>query len=237
MSKPRNLCLIPAKGGSTRLRQKNIRHLGGQPLIQWAYASAQESGVCDRIILSTESEEVARVARGLGLDVPFMRPEHLAKDPAGVVDVALHALDVLAEQGEQYERITLLLPTCPFRTSAHIREAYELFDQRNGQFLMSVSPFSHTPFAAQQVDEAGHLVPVFPEHVGKRSQQMPSAYRPNGAIHVLDVQAFQQARSYYAQPLIPYIMPIEASVDIDDAFDLFMAEQMLKGVSDTIPKV
>lgn len=225
-SKARVLCLIPAKGGSTRLPRKNILPLGDKPLIAWTLKAARDSGIMQRIVVSTEDEEVAQIARQWGAEVPFSRPDDLARDPAGVVQVGLHCLQELRRQGEEYNVLIILLPTCPFRTAQDIRDAYELFQQKQGRFLMSVAEYPHTPFAALMLDE-GHLSPYFPQYSGKKSQEMPLAYRPNGAIHILDVPAFEQAKSYYAQPLLAFPMPAERSVDIDNAFDLAIARCML----------
>lgn len=225
----KTLCLIPAKGGSTRLARKNVVPLGGKPLLGWAIDAAVESGLMDRIIVSTEDEQIAAVARFLGAEVPFMRPAHLARDPAGVVDVALHALAALREQGAEYQILVILLPTCPFRTAEDILASCELFQRTGASFLMSVSRFDHTPFAALRLDSEHRLQPYFPEYIGKRSQQMPVAFRCNGAIHVLDVTAFERERSYYAEPLIGYEMPWRRSIDIDTEHDLRFAESLLPG--------
>jgi CMP-N-acetylneuraminic acid synthetase len=227
MDKRKKLCLIPAKGGSTRLARKNILPLGGKPLLGWAIASAVQSGLMDRIVVSTEDDQVAEIARSLGAEVPFMRPLHLARDPAGVVDVALHALAELRDRGEEYQILVILLPTCPFRTADDIRKACELFRETGASFLMSVSLFDHTPFAALSLDGDHLLRPFFPEYVGRKSQDMPEAYRANGAIHVLEVAAFERERSYYAQPLIGYEMPWQRSIDIDTEHDLRFAESLL----------
>ena len=105
------LGLIPAKRGSTRLPEKNIRPLAGKPLLHWTMDTARESGVIDRLIVSTEDEAVATVARARGAEVPFLRPPELARDPAGVVDVALHALQAMRELGAEFRTLIILLPT------------------------------------------------------------------------------------------------------------------------------
>ncbi len=224
----RVLGFIPAKGGSTRLRRKNVAMLDGKTLLERAVECAFDSGVVDRIVVSTEDQQIAEAARQCGADVPFLRPEHLARDPAGVVDVALHLLQGLREQGDEYHTLIILLPTSPLRTAADVHGAYNYFVNNNGQFLMSVSAFEHTPFAALRITQTGLLEPFFPEHIGKKSQEMPTAYRPNGAIHVLDIASFERERSYYAQPLLAYEMPIERSVDIDNATDLLYAEALIR---------
>ena len=221
------LVLIPAKGGSTRLPRKNIRLLGGRPLIAWAIESAYSAAIPAHIVVSTEDEEIAAVARDCGAEVPFLRPDELSRDPAGVVDVALHALDWFASNERHFKTLVILLPTCPFRSAQDINGALALFGSANAQFLMSVSKYDHTPFAAMRLDGNSLLMPFFEQYVGRKSQELPAAYRPNGAIHILDVEAFRRTRSYFSQPLIGYVMPWHRSIDIDSASDLRFAESLL----------
>lgn len=223
----RTLGLIPAKGGSQRLARKNILPLGGRPLLDWAFAAARDSGVIDRLVVSTEDAEIAEVAKRLGAEVPFLRPMELARDPAGVVDVALHALATLREQGDVFDTLVILLPTCPLRSADDVAGAVRLFRERDGRFLMSVTRSDHNPFNAMTLDPEGRLQPCFPDWVGRKPGTLPSTYRANGAIHVLDVAAFEAAKSYYAQPLLAYVMPPERSVDIDDRIGLRLAEAVL----------
>ena len=226
----RVLGLLPAKGGSQRLAKKNIRELAGRSLLAWTADSLRESGVSDRLVVSTEDPEVAQAARDIGLEVPFLRPAELARDPAGVVDVALHALEALAALGESFTTLVIALPTCPLRQAEDIRGAYDLFIQRDRPFVMSVSEFEHTPLAALGIADDGHLEPYLPQYFGRKSQEMPAAYRPNGAVHVLDVAKFRAARSYFGDPLVGYVMPRERSFDIDTEEDLRAAEIYLSGV-------
>ncbi len=222
------LGMIPAKGGSRRLARKNILPLGGKPLLQWAVDAALASGVLDRLIVSTEDEEIAGVARELGAEVPFLRPAHLAKDPYGVVDVGLHALAALKEAGQSYATLVILLPTCPLRTAEDIVNAYRQFNETGAESLMSVALCGHTPFTALKL-EGDRLTYWFPEYLGAKPGGLPPAYRPNGAIHVLNVAAFERNKSYTAQPLTGYLMPPERSVDVDTSQDLALAEVMLAG--------
>ncbi|HKP95129.1 MAG TPA: acylneuraminate cytidylyltransferase family protein [Fibrobacteria bacterium] len=222
------LGLIPAKGGSQRLARKNVLPLGGKPLLQWAVDAALQSGVLDRLIVSTEDTEIAEVARKLGAEVPFLRPAHLAKDPYGVVDVGLHALETLREAGQAYHTLVILLPTCPLRTAEDIAGAYRQFREAGAESLMSVALCDHTPFTALKL-EGTRLSHWFPEYLGAKPGGLPAAYRPNGAIHVLDVESFERKKSYTAQPLMGYLMPPERSVDVDTFQDLAMAEVLLAG--------
>jgi CMP-N-acetylneuraminic acid synthetase len=221
------LCLIPAKGGSTRLPRKNVCSLGGKTLLEWTVQAARTAGTMDRIVVSTEDEEVAEIVRKLGIEVPFLRPSELARDPAGVVDVALHAISALRKQGGEYRTLVILLPTCPFRTSDDIRGAFALYQGKGASSLMSVSAYPHTPFAALKFD-GDCLMPWFPEYLGLKSQEMPAAFRANGAIHILEVSRLEREKSYYKPPVLGYVMPPERSIDIDTADDLRQAELMLE---------
>lgn len=224
------LGMIPAKGGSQRLARKNVLHLGGKSLLQWAVDAGLESGILDRLIVSTEDEEIAGIARGLGAEAPYLRPAHLAKDPYGVVDVGLHALATLREAGQEYATLVILLPTCPLRNAQDISGAFRQYRDTGAVSLMSVALFGHTPFTALKME--GHsLAYYFPEYLGAKPGGLPAAYRPNGAIHVLDVEVFERQKSYTAQPLTGYLMPPERSVDVDTAEDLALAEIILAGRS------
>lgn len=222
------LGLVAAKAGSKRFPRKNIALLRGKPLLEWTLDAARRSGVCDALAVSSEADEILDLAKTFGCDQLIKRPMELARDPAGIVDVALHALCALRAQGNIYNTIVLLAPCAPLRTAGDITEAFELYKKTAPDFVMSVSEFSHTPFSAMHINEQGSLLPVFSEYIGRKSQEMPAAYRPNGAIHVLDVKRFETERSYYVKPLRPFVMPIERSVDIDNPVDLEFAEALLR---------
>ena len=221
------LGMIPAKGGSTRLPRKNILKLGGKPMITWAGDALRQSGICDRIVVSTEDEEIAQVSRDAGFDVPFIRPSTLASDPAGVEQVALHCLEMLRKQSNEYDTLVITLPTSPFCIPEDFIKAYQVLIDKKADFLMSVSQFDHSPFAALKLTN-GTVSPWFPEYFGLKSQEMPTAYRPNGAIHILKVKAFEKTRCYTSQPLYAYKMPWPRGVDIDTYEDFALAEALIK---------
>ena len=221
------LGVVPAKGGSTRLPRKNILPLLGKPMFLWAAEALRQSGVCDRIIVSTDDRELADLAVNAGFDVPFLRPDHLAVDPAGVAQVALHLLEVLAEQGESYDELVITLPSSPLVQPQDFERAYELFSSSEMTTLLGVSEYDHTPFAALKNQE-GILVPWFEEYFGRKSQEMPKAYRPNGALHILNVERFLQTRDYLAQPLHSFELGWPNNIDVDHLSDFELAEFTLK---------
>ena len=222
------LILIPAKGGSTRLKRKNILPLAGKTLLQRAVEDAVNSGLSNDIVVSTEDKEIAELAISYGAHVPFTRPEELAIDPAGVEQVALHALDELSQQGQTYKTLMILLPTCPLRQADDLKLGYEMFVSAGGKFLMSVAEYEHSPFSAWTLNEDNTATPVFEQYYRLKSQVLPKAYRCNGAIHILDVAAFQETQCYTSSPLMTYIMPRERSFDIDTKEDLLEAEAYLE---------
>lgn len=227
MSGSRVIGLIPAKGGSKRLPRKNILTLGGKSLIQWAAEAAWASGVIDRVVLSTDDYEIADIAAGFGLDVPFMRPSDLGRDPAGVEQVALHALDQLELAGETYSELVILLPTSPLRTAKDVTGAYQAYQRLGATNLMSVTVSDHTPFTALQLSPGDRLDLVFPNEATRPTRDLPVTYRPNGAVHILDTARFRQAQSYLAPPMHAYVMPRDRGVDIDLREDLDYAEFVL----------
>lgn len=231
MSRGRILGLIPAKGGSVRVARKNLRVLGGKPLLQWAIESARDSGCLDRVIVSTEDAEAANVARACGADVPFTRPDHLARDPYGVVDVCLHALDALQAQGDTFTHLVILLPTSPFRRAQHVRDALERFRASGADFLMSVTQLD-TSLLAAHVARGAFMEPLHPEWLGRlgaraSKEELPILVKANGAVVVADVKRLRAERDYYVYPLAYYTMPSPAGLDVDTEEDLQYAQYLM----------
>ncbi len=224
------LTVIPAKIGSTRLPEKNIRKLAGKPLINYTIETAIESDVCGEIMVSTDSEKVAEIARRAGANVPFMRPCHLGRDPYGVVDVCLHVLEEYEKRNNFFDTLVILLPTSPFRSAKDIKNSLRMFTETGAEFLMSVSEFEHNPFAALVEDQFNPNImrPSFPAFVGKKRHELPDTYRANGAICIVSVSAFKKARTYYGEPLFAYKMPWHRSVDIDTENDFLFAEFLIE---------
>ncbi len=226
----KTLTIIPAKLGSTRLPQKNIRQLAGKPLILYTIEAALASGVCGEVMVSTESQKVAEIATEAGASVPFMRPEYLGKDPSGVVDVCLNVLSTYKKQGKIFEKLTILLPTSPFRGIDDIRTANELFEDSHAKFLMSVSEYEHSPYGALRAepDHKNRMIPCFPEYIGRKRHEVPQSYRANGAICIVNATAFKKAGTYYGAPLYVYEMPWYRSIDIDTEIDFNFAEFIIE---------
>lgn len=213
------LAIIPARAGSKRLPGKNMLSLQGKPLIAWTVEAARAAAVFDRIIVSTDSPELARVARDHGAETPFLRPDELASDTASSADVVLHALKSLGDY--QPEHFCLLQPTSPLRRAEHVRAAWQLLLDRQAANVVSVCECEHSPLWTNQLPPSGSLGGFMrPEHRGLRSQDLPAFYRINGAIYWLQTESFLTQRAFLLeQDSYAYVMSRDDSIDIDTRLD------------------
>ncbi len=227
---PRLLGLIPARGGSKRLPRKNLRLLGGRPLIAWTIEAALESGCLDRVIVSTDDPEIAAVACDAGAEVPFLRPAELADDRTPSLEVLLHALRTLAAEGDRYDYLVELQPTSPLRHATDIRAAVSLLKERRADAVVSVCPTEHPPEWSNTLPPDGALRDFFRPGVrGTRSQDLPTSYRLNGAIAIFDCRRLLKTESTDMDDNgFAYVMPPERSIDIDTALDLHIAQALLE---------
>jgi len=231
---PHTLAIIPARGGSKGLPRKNVRLLGGIPLIAHTIRAALRSRI-ERVVVSTDDEEIAKIAKGWGAEVPFLRPLEYAGDSSTSLSVLLHALRFLEEK-ESYaaDYVVFLQPTSPFRNARHINEALEKHLHSGKKSLISVTDVQEFhPYFMFSIDNGGNLEPLFIlENRPLRRQDLPAFYRINGAIYI-------SSRSYYDNlpedaaifdwaSLAAYVMDAPSSVDINDYLDFQKAELMLK---------
>jgi len=222
------LGLIPARGGSKGIPGKNIRLLCGKPLIQYAYEGAVASGALDRVILSTDDEDIAAVARGFGLEVPFLRPATFADDKSPMIDVAIHALNALRESGYAPDALLLLQPTSPLRRAEHIREAVRLLDGHDAVCSVVPLPQDLCPHYVMKIRPAGYLDYFLPDGARyTRRQDVPLAYRRDGTIFLTRVEVILEQRSFYGQRCVPLLLRPEESHNIDNADEWAEAERLL----------
>jgi CMP-N,N'-diacetyllegionaminic acid synthase len=221
------LAIIPARLGSKRLSKKNIRMLHGIPLLAYTINSVKNSKYVNRFIVSTEDREIAQISQSYGAEV-IMRPLELARDESSTEDVIINVLEQLRNK-EQYTPniIILLQPTSPLRTTEDINNAIKTFLNSSGDSLIGITEYDHTPYWALRI-EKGLLIPEFTKESLKRSQDLPKLYRPNGSLFITRVKTFLKNRSFYTNKIIPFIMPRERSIDIDDELDFAIAEFLLK---------
>jgi N-acylneuraminate cytidylyltransferase len=222
------LALITARGGSKRLPGKNIKPLGGKPLIVWSIDVAKNiPEICD-ILVSTDDDAIADVARNAGAIVPWLRPTELAHDEASSVDVALHALDWYKREKGEIDGLLLLQPTSPFRSRENILQGIMLFRENQDCSVIGVAPVASHPLWCFQI-ENGALIPfVNGGGLHLRSQDLPPAYMVNGSFYLVAPVALRAAKSFYGEGMVPLIMEKpEESIDIDTEWDWKVAEASL----------
>lgn len=221
------LGLILARGGSKAIPRKNIRLLAGRPLLVHTIETAGTSDEVDRLVVSTEDEEIREVANEHGAETPFWRPERLATDEACSHGAIVHALDTLQGDGYRPDVFLHLQPTSPFRTSADIRNVVEMLRDGAGA-VVSVCEPSHHPYWTKRMDETGRLHPFLQDgEIPSRRQELPEAYAINGAIYGSHVGYYRRHDGFYGPETFGYVMPKRRSVDIDDEFDWQIAEALL----------
>lgn len=221
------LAIIPARGGSKGLPGKNIKNLCGKPLIQYTIDAALQSKSISQVVISTDSDEIAKVALECGAEVPFMRPESLATDTAKSVDAFKFTVEQLEKKdGQRIEDIIILQPTSPLRTSANIDEAVKLYKNSSADSVISFCKEQHSIFWHKYLSEEGLLVDIFEDNYSKNRQEIRTTYYPNGAIYILKTFLLNED-SFYTENTYPYLMDRLQSVDIDTMEDFLWAEFLL----------
>lgn len=223
------LIIIPARGGSKGIPRKNIKPLGGKPLIYYAIDTARAITSVENICVSTDDAEIKSVVETYGLPVPFLRPDELSTDTAGTYEVLLHALDFYEKQGKHYDIVLLLQTTSPFRTAEQVKEALALYDKSQADMVVSVKECAANPYYnIFEEDKEGWL------HVSKgdgnifRRQDAPKVYEYNGAIYVMNVAKLKQTHMHKLPHRIKYVMDEHSSFDLDTMADWNMAEEIIK---------
>jgi len=228
----KTLAIITARGGSKGVPRKNLKKLGGKPLIAHTIEAAKNSDVFDRIVVTTDDAEIADVAKEYGAEVPFMRPSELAEDATPTLPVLVHALEWLKDN-ENYEpdAVMLLQPTAPLRRPEHIREAHDLFVQSGADSVVSMKevPGYHNAHWQFRVGKNGEVTIATGEHfrdIVKRRQELPKTYTRNGAIYLFKTHLLSGAEpTFYGDDVRAYIMDDASSVNIDTLADFEEAEE------------
>lgn len=220
----RVLGVIPARGGSKGVPGKNLRPLGGKPLIAWTAEAATGSSL-SQVILSTDSEEIANVGRTLGLEVPFLRPGELATDEAKSLPVLQHALRFMEEQTGKFEAIMMLQPTTPFRTTVDIDQCVQLLHDHVCDSVISVEDVgAYHPARMKYVRDGFLIDPPFAEEVENQPrQQLEPMYIRNGAVYLTRRETLLDG-SFKGRRSLAYLMPKFRSTNIDSEHDLIYAE-------------
>jgi len=218
------LAVITARGGSKGLRGKNIADLAGKPLLAWSIETARRSRYIDRLILSSEDDEIIAVAKKFGCEVPFRRPAELATDTIAADPVLIHALDHV---GETFDYFVLLQPTSPLRSTADIDGAIELCQARRAPACVSMCECAKPVEWMYRVGDDGSVSPILGEIITSRRQELPAAFVINGAVYVAEVDWYRRNRGFLSSETVAWRMPAERSIDIDTELDLIVARALL----------
>lgn len=225
----KRLAIIPARSGSKGLPDKNIRSMKGKPLMAYSIEAARDSGLFERIYVSTDSEEYKEIAEAWGAEVPFLRPESLAGDTVSSWDVVKQALEVFTEMGEDYEEIALLQPTSPLRSAEDIRKAHALMEEKKAKAVVGVCPMDHSPLWSNTLPKDGSMAGfIRPEVMQSARQALPEYYRINGAMYFIKKECLDRIESLYEDRCFAYVMPVERSADIDTIADFYLAEALFR---------
>jgi len=227
------LAIIPARGGSKGIPNKNSVDVAGKPLIQYTIEAALKSKCLDRFIISTDDKKIVKVGKNCGVKVPFMRPGELAQDDTPAIDVVLHTLDWL-KQNNSYEPdvVVYLQPTSPLRTEKHIDEAIRLYVNKHADTVVSVIevPHNFSPYKLLKLDQE-KLVDFWKEPIDfnrYQRQEVPKLYARNGpAILITKTDVIRKEKTFYGAKVLPFIMSKEVSIDIDDELDLRLVSLLL----------
>lgn len=229
------LALIPARGGSKGIPGKNIKEFNGRPLISYTIAAARRSRYVDSVVVTTDDEEIASVAREYGAEVPFMRPAELAADTSKTIDAVMHAVGAMEGLGRPYDVVVLLQPTSPLRRAEEINGAVEAFFSHGCLGLASVSEVSESPVLTRRFDRSGVLHPILPLPSTVRRQDMPRFWHVDGAVYINRADDLTSETSLNDNP-IGYAMPKLRSSDIDSIEDFLKAEEIMAELGDPLPE-
>lgn len=218
------LAIIPARGGSKGIPRKNIKLLAGKPLIGWTIDAARQACGIDRLVVSTEDEEIATVARQLGAEVPFMRPTELATDDTPGIAPVLHAI----EQLPGYDWILLLQPTSPLRSATDIEGIFDFCKTHSASSAVSVCEVSKHPYWMYQRDASDRLQPLFLDRTEiTRRQDLPPSYALTGGLYLARTDWLIEHKGFIGPETLGYVMPPERSVDLDTPHDWCWVEYLI----------
>lgn len=221
----RVLAVITARGGSKGLPRKNVLEVGGKPMVAWSVEAGRQSRYVDRLILSSDDNEIIAAARAADCEVPFKRPDSLAGDAIPIQDVLIHALDNLAET---FDYLVLLQATSPLRGAADIDGAIETCLRTGAPACVSVTTPGKPPYWMYHVDAEGRMERVVePPAEANRRQQLPPVTVLNGAVYVVRVDWFRAERTFVTGETRAWVMPPERSVDVDTRLDLIFARALM----------
>jgi len=227
----RKIAVITARGGSKRIPRKNIKEFCGKPILAYSIEAAVKSGIFDTVMVSTDDEEIAEVAKKYGAEVPFYRSEKTSGDFATTNDVLLEVIDEYEKRGEKFDILCCIYPTAPFITSEKLQEGMQLLLESGADTLIPVVDFSYPPQRAMHIVE-GNLEPVYPENLDARSQDLEKHYHDVGQFYFTKIEQYKVTKKLMLGKIVPMILSEMEVQDIDNQIDWQMAELKYKLINE-----
>lgn len=219
----KRIAIITARGGSKRIPKKNIRLFCGKPILTYSIRAALDAGIFDKVMVSTDSEEIAQIAREAGADVPFMRSDATSGDYATTAEVLLEVLAEYEKQGESFDTVCCIYPTAPFVTEQKLRDGIALLEEQDVDSVVPVVRYSYPPQRAF-VQKDGYTVLKFPEYLGARSQDLEPFFHDCGQFYCMQVKNFKEKKQIFTDRMLSIEMPETEVQDIDNETDWKLAE-------------
>ncbi|WP_246943862.1 cytidylyltransferase domain-containing protein [Bacillus pinisoli] len=224
------LAVIPARGGSKGIPGKNIINVNGKPLIQYTIDAAMDSKYLDRVVVSTDDSEIALVSTKCGAEVPFLRPPYLADDTAKTIDVLIHALEELNNDGCNYDYIVLLQPTQPLRTAEQIDLSIQKIVHENEESLVSITEVNEHPILFRTLDSNGMVHNMLSTDSTVRRQDFPKIYKVNGAIYINKINHNFNSNTSLNDNKLAFVMEQKFDIDIDEPHDIEVLKLKLNAI-------
>ena len=228
-----NICVIPARAGSRRIPRKNIKEFNGKPIIAYSIEAALKSNCFSQVIVSTDDDEIAEVAKKYGAHVPFVRPDELSNDYVGTIPVIKHTIEWMEDNNNYIENVCCLYATAPFIKSKIISKAYQQLKNSSADYCFSVTSFAFPIQRAIRIVQDNKVDMFYPEHFNTRSQDLEEAFHDAGQFYWGKAQAFKDELPIFSEVATPYVLPRYLVQDIDTMEDWIRAEAMYRVLQET----
>ena len=220
----KSLAIIPARGGSKRIPGKNIKNFLGLPIIAYSIKAALNSGIFDEVMVSTDDEEIAEIAKSFGASVPFMRSESTSNDYATTADVVTEVLSEYSDRGIEFDIIACIYATAPFITADRLKDAMHILINGKADSVFTCVEFSYPVLRSLVIDSKGYIGMKWPEFKNSRSQDLEKFYHDAGQFYMSTVEAFKKAKGFWGEKTVPVIMSELEVQDLDTPTDWALAE-------------
>ena len=224
------ICVIPARGGSKRIPRKNIKDFHGKPMIAWSIEAAQKANIFSKILVSTDDDEIAHIAKSMGAEVPFLRPKELSDDYATTGNVMSHVSQWMIQAGLTPDVVCCLYPTAPFVQSSDLVEAHRIIISEDWQYVFSVCEYSSPVFRSFEKNANGGIKMLFPECFETRSQDFPNIFHDAGMFYMGTLDAWSSGLPVFGEYAFPIKIPSWRAQDIDTPEDWKRAELMFQAL-------